>query len=65
LNNSFVLGAFVPELIGMLGFYQGQGAKVKHKGNMWGMFVEPSFRGRGMGRAIMTEALTLLIGIGN
>lgn len=62
-DNSFVLGAFTPELIGMLGFYRRQGAKVKHKGNMWGMFVGKPCRGKGVGRAIMTEALSLLRGI--
>jgi ribosomal protein S18 acetylase RimI-like enzyme len=56
-NDSFVLGAFTPTLVGMLGFYRRQGIKMRHKGTIWGMYVAPEGRGRGAGRALMLAAI--------
>jgi len=55
---NFVVGAFEGEaLVGTTGFYQDTLAKRRHKGTIWGVFVLPEARGRGMGRALMQRAI--------
>lgn len=55
---SFVLGAFHGEqLAGMAGFYRDVRLKRKHIGHIWGVFVSPSLRGKGAGRALLTELI--------
>ncbi|HET8550522.1 MAG TPA: GNAT family N-acetyltransferase [Bryobacteraceae bacterium] len=57
-GDSFVLGAFEGRtIIGMAGFYRNERPKRCHKGLLWGMFVMPSHRGRGIGRALVTKLL--------
>jgi ribosomal protein S18 acetylase RimI-like enzyme len=53
----FTLGAFVPELVGMVTVLRGEGAKSRHKAHICAMGVASSARERGIGRALMTEAL--------
>jgi len=57
-GDAFVLGAFLPDLAGMVGFAREGGQKRTHKGFIWGMYVAPEARGQGVGRALMTDALT-------
>lgn len=54
----FVIGAFSEEgrLVGMAGFSRNARIKLRHKGIIWGVFVEPQWRGKGAGRAVL-EAL--------
>ncbi len=55
---SFILGVFqAAELIGMLGFRRQARVKRRHKGMIWGMFVRKSARGRGIGRALLEDAI--------
>jgi ribosomal protein S18 acetylase RimI-like enzyme len=57
-DDNFVLGAFDgSELVGMVGFYRDLPLKCRHKGWIWGMFVDHSQRGKGIGRALLTAAL--------
>jgi RimJ/RimL family protein N-acetyltransferase len=56
-DDAFILGAFMPTLVGMLGFYRRQGLKIRHKGTIWGMYVMPKSRGKGIGRALMLSAI--------
>jgi ribosomal protein S18 acetylase RimI-like enzyme len=57
VSDSFVAGAFEDgQLVGMAGFHQETGPKVRHKGRIWGVYVTPSKRGYGIGRDLM-EAL--------
>ncbi len=57
-DNSFVLGAFLDEkLVGLLGFFRRKGEKLKHKGVIWGVYVLPEARRKGLARALLTEAL--------
>lgn len=60
-DDNFVLGAFVDgRLAGTAGFFRYQGQKTRHKGRVWGVFVDPQFRRRGIGRAIMLELVARL-----
>lgn len=44
-------------LVGVAGFVRDGGVKTRHKGCIWGMYVHPDWRGRGIGRQIMIAAL--------
>ena len=58
-DSRFVLGAFEQEqLIGTVGVHRIDGDKFLHKGEVWGMYVAPEFRQRGIGRTLMTEAIS-------
>lgn len=71
--HDFVLGAFDPDLVGMVGFARETRAKTRHKGSIWGMYVAEHARGRGVGRVLLErliaearaqpglEAITLLV----
>lgn len=56
-DDAFVLGAFNPDLVGMLGLYRRQGLKLRHKGIIWGMYVAPEGRGKGLGKALLSAAI--------
>ena len=54
----FVLGYFINDgLVGIVGFIRHQKLKLKHKAFVWGMYVEPSFRGKGIAKKLMKELL--------
>lgn len=54
---SFVLGAFDPALIGLVGFARSTREKTRHKGTLWGLYVAPEARGRGVARALVGELI--------
>lgn len=56
-EDAFVLGAFTPALVGMVGLVRERGQKRAHRASIWGMYVAPEARGRGIGRSLMAEAL--------
>jgi ribosomal protein S18 acetylase RimI-like enzyme len=59
-NNAtnFIVGAFEQRTaLGMTGFYQEKPIKRRHKGWIWGVFVKPDARGRGVARSLMAEAI--------
>jgi ribosomal protein S18 acetylase RimI-like enzyme len=59
-GENFVLGAFVNgQLAGMAGFFRSPEEKTRHKGQVWGVYVKPEQRGRGVGQALMKELLRL------
>jgi ribosomal protein S18 acetylase RimI-like enzyme len=53
-----VIGAFDAEqLVGMTGFYRDALLKRRHIGHVWGVFVCPSAREKGVGRAMLVEVI--------
>jgi len=58
-NDTFVLGAFdrAGRIVGIAGFRREARLKNRHKGVIWGMYVNPGSRGKGAGRALLTGIL--------
>jgi GNAT superfamily N-acetyltransferase len=49
-----IFGAFAGErLVGMAGFAVYERVKASHKGVMWGVYVQPNWRGHGLGRKLV------------
>lgn len=53
-----------PGLVGMTGVHRERGAKVRHGGTVWGVYVRPSWRGLGLSRAMLEAALAWARGNG-
>ena len=59
--DNFVLGAFNgAALVGTVGFYRMQQMKQRHKGWIWGVFVAPEYRGRGLARLLLVRLLEMV-----
>jgi len=57
-QGSFVVGALDGvALVGTGGFFREKQPKTRHKGGIWGVFVKPAYRGRGLARALMVVVL--------
>ena len=57
-QEDFILGHFAGDtLAGIVGFVREQREKERHKGWIWGMYVEPEYARQGIGRALL-EACT-------
>jgi ribosomal protein S18 acetylase RimI-like enzyme len=57
-TESYILGAFEGEtLIGILSFRRWEGLKIRHRASVGGMYVPPESRGRGVGQALLGEAI--------
>jgi ribosomal protein S18 acetylase RimI-like enzyme len=54
----WTLGALEGEqLLGSVGLRREAGAKDRHKAMIWGMYTAPEARGRGIGKALLGEAI--------
>lgn len=53
----FTLGAFAPDLVGIVTVLRQQGMKTRHKATVVGMGVVAGMCDRGIGRALLTEAI--------
>ncbi|HTS37606.1 MAG TPA: GNAT family N-acetyltransferase [Candidatus Solibacter sp.] len=58
-SEAFVVGAFdgSQRLNGVAGFFRERGAKTRHKGRVWGVYVSPVAREKGIGKALMQSLL--------
>ena len=63
-ENKFVVGAFQNgRLLGAAGFLRNSGLKERHKGFIWGVYVAPAARGKGVGKSLMRALLDRAIAI--
>ncbi|UVO31120.1 GNAT family N-acetyltransferase [Bradyrhizobium arachidis] len=54
LATSEVFGAFIGQrLVGVAGFRRQDGTKIAHKAVLWGMYVQPTARGAGVGKSLV------------
>ena len=54
-------GAFEQDLlVGLVSFGRERMNKLSHKGRIWGMYVKPEYRGQGVARALLAEALAFV-----
>jgi ribosomal protein S18 acetylase RimI-like enzyme len=57
-EGNFLVGAFDGrQMVGQVGFVRYDGRKVRHKGNIWGVYVTAAARGQGVAKAMLTEML--------
>jgi ribosomal protein S18 acetylase RimI-like enzyme len=58
LATSVVFGAYDHgQIVGMIGFKQNSGPKDSHKAFVWGFFVQPTARRRGIGATLMATLI--------
>jgi ribosomal protein S18 acetylase RimI-like enzyme len=56
--NNCVFGAFVEgKLVGTAGFVRERGPKVRHKGRIWGVYLDGELRGRGVGSRLLQSVV--------
>lgn len=57
-DDNYVLGAFAGgELVGTVGFGRNTRIKERHKGRIWGVFVQEEHRGQRIARRLLAEVL--------
>jgi RimJ/RimL family protein N-acetyltransferase len=57
-RDNAIFGAFDgQDLVGTVGLHRESGRKLAHKAVIWGVYVAPSFRQRGVGRRLLERAL--------
>ena len=52
-----IFGAFEERLAGSVGLFRDKHLKAAHKMHLWGMYVTPSHRGRGLGKELLGAAI--------
>ena len=63
-EDSFVLGAFDSDtLVGTTGLRRMDSQKFRHRAMLWGVYVVPEYRGRGIARLLVGEALNRASGM--
>ena len=58
-KDSWLLAAFDDEsaMVGCIGWYRDRGAKVSHKSHIWGMYVTPRHRRKGIACALVMDLI--------
>ncbi|MDU5105211.1 GNAT family N-acetyltransferase [Clostridium sp.] len=61
INNNFILGAFNDEnkIIGVIGLYRETRIKLRHKATIWGMYIIPEYRRKGIAKKLLTELINI------
>lgn len=61
INNNFILGAFNDEnkIMGVIGLYRETRIKLKHKATIWGMYIIPEYRRKGVAKELITELINI------
>jgi RimJ/RimL family protein N-acetyltransferase len=54
---SIIVGAFHDHLVGIVGLYRDQHRKCSHKAHLWGMYVTPAHRHRGLASELLRAVL--------
>lgn len=58
-EEKFVFGAVADgKVTAVAGFYRHANLKERHKGTIWGVYVQPPSRGKGVARALMQEIIS-------
>jgi ribosomal protein S18 acetylase RimI-like enzyme len=58
IGNGYIAGARIDgKLIGVAGFFVESGAKSAHRGRIWGVYVRPAARGRGVAGALLEHLI--------
>jgi hypothetical protein len=52
-----IVGAFAPELAGVVGVFRERSRKAAHKARLWGLYVRPEFRRLGLGLILVRQAI--------
>ena len=57
-GRNVIFGAFADNrLVGMAGFAASERVKERHKGTLWGVFLMPEWRGRGLGDRLIARVI--------
>lgn len=58
-GDKYIVGAFDDgkSLVGMVTFVRESNLKIRHKGNVFGMYIAPDNRGQGLGKSLMKELI--------
>ena len=55
---SIIFGAFAAQdLVGMAGFLASEKLKQRHKGTLWGVYLKPAWRGRGLAEDLVRHVI--------
>lgn len=59
LENGHVIGGILGEntIVGTIGISRSKGQKTQHIGSIWGMYVTPAARGKGLARQLLNAAM--------
>ena len=59
-ENTYTFGTFTKDgqLVGVAGLHREQRTKRNHKAIVWGMYVTPEYRRRGIGRALLEKIIS-------
>jgi ribosomal protein S18 acetylase RimI-like enzyme len=55
--DAVILGAFEPGLVGAVGVMRDRHLKASHKARLWGMYVAPAYRRRGIASELLGAAI--------
>jgi len=63
-GESAIFGGFDPALCGCVGIYRDRHRKAGHKAFVWGLYVQPAVRRRGLAEGLMQAALAFASDLG-